>query len=424
LPGGSVRNNGAILGKAGGDLNSLGAFIDRFTTISSMDLKMPSPIWGSSSSPEYLSARSPSPEPVLNLVESTIASSSTNRTTNGSSSSSSLGRSSGSSSSTTRQSSQQASSSSGRGVASRSTAEPLSFEDEIIELLTEDSKDNEPISKRLRQVIELDASQDSAEDSGTRVPEVTHENFHSRIKDNITCSICKDILHNAVCLVPCSHLLCGGCFVQLKESKSALSGNNVACPECRKKVSMVMDAPPGLRSIITDYLDLHPEDKRPDDAIRELDEQSKRIQRGVPLSLAAARHRQVPSPYRNQLYEENHAPRSFAELLGYYDPSAPGGEDLRGAFGRQRAPSAAAAAASTNRAFPTIVNFEDAVTRFMDATQANRAVAVRHIRNAQRNSMDLNTVIAGYMDQPRNPSDNRHAATVVDLATQPGLYNQ
>ena len=60
-------------------------------------------------------------------------------------------------------------------------------------------------------------------------------------EDHISCSVCQDILHNAVSLQPCLHSFCAGCVCGwLKQKKE--------CPQCRccPAVSSVSSHPPSV----------------------------------------------------------------------------------------------------------------------------------------------------------------------------------
>eukprot|EP00730_Choanoeca_flexa_P005643 TRINITY_DN11991_c1_g1_i1.p1 TRINITY_DN11991_c1_g1~~TRINITY_DN11991_c1_g1_i1.p1 ORF type:complete len:692 (+),score=144.81 TRINITY_DN11991_c1_g1_i1:255-2330(+) len=83
----------------------------------------------------------------------------------------------------------------------------------------------------------------------------------------LTCAICREILHDAVSLLPCLHTFCAGCFSQWHE-------RDATCPDCRVKVTKVQRNHT-IRNLAEAYLRKHPDKKRPDDELADLDRLNK-----------------------------------------------------------------------------------------------------------------------------------------------------
>ncbi|XP_062508883.1 E3 ubiquitin-protein ligase CHFR-like isoform X2 [Corticium candelabrum] len=87
------------------------------------------------------------------------------------------------------------------------------------------------------------------------------------MEESLICGICKEILHNCVSLQPCMHAFCAGCYsMWMERSKD--------CPQCRGKVQRVSKNHI-VNNLVDAYLKIHPEKKRSDDDLKELDAQNK-----------------------------------------------------------------------------------------------------------------------------------------------------
>lgn len=74
-------------------------------------------------------------------------------------------------------------------------------------------------------------------------------------------------MHGPVNVQPCNHRFCGGCLAELINNKKG------DCIQCRKQIlTAVKDS--SFNSIIDDYLKSHPEDKRDQAEIDELDKKN------------------------------------------------------------------------------------------------------------------------------------------------------
>ena len=50
------------------------------------------------------------------------------------------------------------------------------------------------------------------------------------MEENLLCSICRDVLHDAASALPCLHTFCGGCCSEWLQ-------RNATCPQCRAPVT-------------------------------------------------------------------------------------------------------------------------------------------------------------------------------------------
>jgi len=65
-----------------------------------------------------------------------------------------------------------------------------------------------------------------------------HEEFSSKISDEINCSICLDILVNPLALVPCGHSFCTNCCLSdsMKGKRCRKTLCFTKCPQCRQPI--------------------------------------------------------------------------------------------------------------------------------------------------------------------------------------------
>lgn len=87
------------------------------------------------------------------------------------------------------------------------------------------------------------------------------------LEESLLCGICQDILHDCVCLQPCLHSYCSGCYSRWMV-KSDL------CPLCRTRAKRV-GKHHILNGIVESYLATHPEKRRKADDVDALDKQNK-----------------------------------------------------------------------------------------------------------------------------------------------------
>lgn len=101
--------------------------------------------------------------------------------------------------------------------------------------------------------------------------------LYKAVRDSLKCTICLELYHRPILLVPCSHVYCGSCFSQWIESQP-----NLACPQCRSEPEACYDAPKNITVLLEEYLKCFPEESR--DEVTSLALESKdHIKRGVKL---------------------------------------------------------------------------------------------------------------------------------------------
>ncbi|RNA30277.1 E3 ubiquitin- ligase CHFR isoform X3, partial [Brachionus plicatilis] len=101
--------------------------------------------------------------------------------------------------------------------------------------------------------------------------------------ENISCSICNDIIYDCVSLQPCMHSYCGACY-------SDWMVKSQECPICRKKVERIAKNYL-INNIIESFLKKHPHKKRSSSEINLLNEKNKILQ-------------DMPYPERNDKVEK------------------------------------------------------------------------------------------------------------------------
>lgn len=89
------------------------------------------------------------------------------------------------------------------------------------------------------------------------------ESFSKSIADGLTCTICMEIFHNCVSVLPCVHKFCAGCICRwLKKSKT--------CPCCRVRMNgWVRDR--SINSMVDAFLASYPERRRNENDLAVLD---------------------------------------------------------------------------------------------------------------------------------------------------------
>ncbi|VDN54967.1 unnamed protein product [Dracunculus medinensis] len=88
----------------------------------------------------------------------------------------------------------------------------------------------------------------------------------NKICDNLTCSICLEIIHKCVSIFPCLHKFCAGCLSDwIKMRKS--------CPKCRNHINDVNDIAQDVTidNIIVVFLEQYPAHCRAASELEELD---------------------------------------------------------------------------------------------------------------------------------------------------------
>ncbi|CAF0893592.1 unnamed protein product [Brachionus calyciflorus] len=95
--------------------------------------------------------------------------------------------------------------------------------------------------------------------------------------ENITCTICNEIMYDCISLQPCFHSYCSGCYTEwMVKSKE--------CPICRGKVERFAKNHI-INNIIDAYLKRNPHKKRSEEDIKKLNEKNKITQSDLESSL-------------------------------------------------------------------------------------------------------------------------------------------
>ncbi|XP_033126726.1 E3 ubiquitin-protein ligase CHFR-like [Anneissia japonica] len=88
-------------------------------------------------------------------------------------------------------------------------------------------------------------------------------NQRDDMEETLLCSICYEILHNAVSLQPCMHTFCAACY-------SSWMIHSKDCPSCRVKVNRI-SYNHIVKNLVEVYLKKHPHKQRSEEEIKELD---------------------------------------------------------------------------------------------------------------------------------------------------------
>ena len=89
-----------------------------------------------------------------------------------------------------------------------------------------------------------------------------------QMKSSFMCAICQSVFYQPVSLMPCLHSFCAGCYAAWE----AKCHGSPDCPSCRMPVKNVQ-IHHQLKSLAEAYVQEHPEERRPDEEIREMDAQ-------------------------------------------------------------------------------------------------------------------------------------------------------
>ncbi|KAK7102542.1 E3 ubiquitin-protein ligase CHFR-like [Littorina saxatilis] len=93
------------------------------------------------------------------------------------------------------------------------------------------------------------------------------EEAEDAIAETLTCIICQELLHDCISLQPCMHSFCAGCYSDWMAQSSE-------CPSCRSNVDRI-NKNHIVNNLIEAYLKKHPEKKRLEDDLKELDAKNK-----------------------------------------------------------------------------------------------------------------------------------------------------
>uniref|UniRef100_A0A1I8F9R7 E3 ubiquitin-protein ligase CHFR n=1 Tax=Macrostomum lignano TaxID=282301 RepID=A0A1I8F9R7_9PLAT len=95
--------------------------------------------------------------------------------------------------------------------------------------------------------------------------------FRDPMEANLNCTICCEIFHDCVTLIPCLHGYCAGCYSQWQRT-------NPVCPQCRVRPERVTK-----ERAAEAYLAAHPERRRPAEELEKLDSLTTSAGRSLPV---------------------------------------------------------------------------------------------------------------------------------------------
>eukprot|EP00742_Colponemidia_sp_Colp-10_P007413 GILJ01007980.1.p1 GENE.GILJ01007980.1~~GILJ01007980.1.p1 ORF type:complete len:538 (+),score=49.30 GILJ01007980.1:40-1614(+) len=112
------------------------------------------------------------------------------------------------------------------------------------------------------------------------------DTFTQSMLEDLTCSICTEVIYRCVAAIPCLHNFCGACL-------SDWLARATDCPKCRQSVTEV-HRNHTLNNVVSTFLSAHPEYQRPDDEKKELDLKDKITADAVPISALNSALKTVP----------------------------------------------------------------------------------------------------------------------------------
>eukprot|EP00743_Colponemidia_sp_Colp-15_P010149 GILK01011148.1.p1 GENE.GILK01011148.1~~GILK01011148.1.p1 ORF type:complete len:557 (+),score=53.29 GILK01011148.1:60-1673(+) len=102
------------------------------------------------------------------------------------------------------------------------------------------------------------------------------DTFTESMLEDLTCSICTEVIYRCVAAIPCLHNFCGACL-------SDWLARSPDCPKCRQSVTEV-HRNHTLNNVVSTFLSAHAEYQRPDDEKKALDLKDKITADAVPIS--------------------------------------------------------------------------------------------------------------------------------------------
>ncbi|XP_067686122.1 E3 ubiquitin-protein ligase CHFR-like [Haliotis asinina] len=125
--------------------------------------------------------------------------------------------------------------------------------------------------------------------------------------ETLMCIICQELLHDCISLQPCMHSFCSGCYSEWMDRSNE-------CPSCRLKVERI-NKNHIVNNLVEAYLKEHPDRKRPEEDIKELDAKNK-ITRDM-LYPKAKRHRdeEESSDYSDEDDNDDSSPVTALPVL-------------------------------------------------------------------------------------------------------------
>ncbi|XP_070573140.1 E3 ubiquitin-protein ligase CHFR-like isoform X2 [Ptychodera flava] len=133
-------------------------------------------------------------------------------------------------------------------------------------------------AERKAKAIEADCSEMDKQTGGIPVAKETDRVLRGagdygkdverdEMEEALLCGICQDMLHDCISLQPCMHSFCAACYSPWMEQSNE-------CPSCRNRVTR-LSRNHIVNNLVEAYLKEHPEKRRSDEEIRELNAQNK-----------------------------------------------------------------------------------------------------------------------------------------------------
>jgi len=137
----------------------------------------------------------------------------------------------------------------------------LSFKFNYKSKKIEDNDSTEPTNKKIKLEDENENENDTVEVKPSS--SIKTQDYD----ENLTCTICSEIFHEAVSVQPCLHSFCAGCYSEWMDQSNE-------CPICRLKVDRISKNHM-LNNLIEVYLKNNPDKKRSQSEIEKLNEKNK-----------------------------------------------------------------------------------------------------------------------------------------------------
>ncbi|XP_076340125.1 E3 ubiquitin-protein ligase CHFR-like [Tachypleus tridentatus] len=104
-----------------------------------------------------------------------------------------------------------------------------------------------------------DQSRNDSQKSESYVKVCTKSAENDCLEEALVCSLCLELLYNPVCLQPCMHCYCSGCYSEWMDMSNQ-------CPQCRCRVER-LSRNHLVKNLVEAYITKHPEKKRSEEEI-------------------------------------------------------------------------------------------------------------------------------------------------------------
>ncbi|KAJ8312086.1 hypothetical protein KUTeg_009459 [Tegillarca granosa] len=131
--------------------------------------------------------------------------------------------------------------------------------------IVKETKDMEEMIKESKDSAEKGKASSSGENKDKTTGAATKGS--DEIEEALLCIICQELLHDCISLQPCMHSFCSGCYSEWMDRSNE-------CPSCRMKVERI-NKNHIVNNLIEAYLKEHPDKKRSEEDLKELDAKNK-----------------------------------------------------------------------------------------------------------------------------------------------------